>query len=135
MALTAILEFGNNDIKQYPKKYMVSKCHFVFNKDFNEFRPIGAARCERVELEVVVPGQDDLTLFEWYTSQNINSGRIVMDLSSDQASDHTPNHVLYFEDAKCFALSENYNIASVRRRILRLSISAELTTIEEVEFK
>ena len=31
MALTAVLEFGDNSIKRYSKQYMVSDCRFLLN--------------------------------------------------------------------------------------------------------
>ena len=57
MALTAVLEFGDNSIKRYSKQYLVSDCRFLFQRPNNGFSPEGAARCERVEVTVVAPGR------------------------------------------------------------------------------
>ena len=43
--------------------------------------------------------------------------------------------VIYFEDAKCFSLSENYDINSSRRRNLTLAIEAESITVDDVLFQ
>ena len=78
MALIAALEFGDNNIGRYSKSYLVSDCRFVFTRPYNSYRPEGMARCERLELDVVAPGKNDLNLFEWYDSQGVQSGRIVI---------------------------------------------------------
>ena len=103
MALIAALEFGDNNIGRYSKSYLVSDCRFVFNRPYNSYRPEGMARCERLELEVIAPGKNDLNLF--------------------------------FEDAKCFSLSENYDINTSRRRTLKLAIEAETITVDDVVFQ
>ena len=63
MALTATLEFGDNNIGRYPKRYLVSDYHLVFDRSFNTFAPEATARCERLEVVVVAPGRNDLSLF------------------------------------------------------------------------
>ena len=62
MALIAALEFGDNNIGRYSKSYLVSDCRFVFTRPYNSYRPEGMARCERLELDVVAPGKNDLNL-------------------------------------------------------------------------
>ena len=80
MALIAALEFGDNNIGRYSKSYLVSDCRFVFNRPYNSYRPEGMARCERLELEVIAPGKNDLNLFDWYDKQGVQSGRIVISM-------------------------------------------------------
>ena len=75
MALIAALEFGDNNIGRYSKSYLVSDCRFVFDRPYNSYRPEGMARCERLELEVIAPGKNDLNLFDWYDKQGVQSGR------------------------------------------------------------
>ena len=41
MALTAVLEFGDNNIKRYSKHFMVADCRFVFDWSYNDFCPKG----------------------------------------------------------------------------------------------
>ena len=125
MALLAALEFGDNNIGRYSKSYLVSDCRFVFHRPYNSYRPEGMARCDRLELEVIAPGKNDLNLFDWYDKQGVQSGRIVISLAAE----------VYFEDAKCFSLSENYDINTSRRRTLKLAIEAETITVDDVVFQ
>ncbi len=134
MALIAVLEFGDNNIKRYSKQYLVADCNLVCERSYNEFRPDSLARCEKVDVCVVAPGKDDLNLFEWYSSQGEQSGRIVISLSTTGRQDTIDEQVIYFEDAKCFSLSEYYDIESSKRRVLKLSIMAEVIKVDDVEF-
>ena len=132
MALTAVLEFGDNSIKRYSKQYMVSDCRLLFARPFNGFSPEGAARCERVEVTVVAPGKDDLGLIEWFSTQGVQNGRIVISLTNDPKGNDSDTQILYFEEAKCFSLSEFYDINVSRRRLMKLAISAETMEIDGV---
>ena len=82
MALTAVLEFGDNNIRRYSKQFMVADCRFVFDRSYNDFCPEGDTRCERMELFVVAPGKEDLTLFEWFADQSVLDGRITISLGA-----------------------------------------------------
>ena len=66
MALTARLQFGDNSTKTYPKEFLVENCRCHFSRHYDLAYPDTDARCERVELTVVAPGKDDLTLYDWY---------------------------------------------------------------------
>lgn len=134
MALTATLEFGDNNIKRYSKKYLVSDCRFVFSKPYNEFRPNGNTRCECLEVVVVAPGKDDLNLFEWFSTQGVQNGRIVISLSTNDQNEPEDSHTIHFDDAQCFSLSETYDIDKQRRRLLTLGIIAESIVIDEAFF-
>ena len=132
MALTAVLEFGDNSIKRYSKQYLVSDCRLLFARPFNGFSPEGAARCERVEVTVVAPGKDDLGLVEWFSTQGVQNGRIIISLTNEVKADDADAQILYFEGAKCFSLSEFYDINVSRRRLLKLAIGAETLEIDGV---
>ena len=67
MALTAVLEFGDNSIKRYSKQYLVSDCRLLFDRPFNSFSPEGATRCERVEVTVVASGRRTDPARRYYT--------------------------------------------------------------------
>jgi hypothetical protein len=134
MALIAAIEFGDNDIKRYSKQYLVSDCQFAFSKKFNEFRPEGLAHCEKAEVVVVAPGKNDLTLFDWYSSGGVQSGRILISLSTESKTDTDDAQVIYFEDARCISFSERYDIDSSRRRLLHIGIKAEKMTVDNVVF-
>ena len=130
MALTAVLEFGDNNIKRYSKQYLVSDCRFLFQRPNNGYSPEGSVRCERIEVTVVAPGKEDLGLVEWFSTQDVQNGRIVISLSNDLKDNDSDTQILYFEEAKCFSLSEYYDINVSRRRILKLAISAETMEID-----
>jgi hypothetical protein len=134
MALTAVLEFGDNDIRRYSKQFMVADCRFVFDRSYNDFCPEGDTRCDRMELFVVAPGKEDLTLFEWFADQSVLDGRVTISLgaTSDNSLD---SQEIVFEEAVCFALSEMYDINSSMRRLLKLSILANKICIDDVCFE
>ena len=135
MALSAVLEFGDNNIKRYSKRYLVSDCRFVVSKSYSESRPNGLPRCERIEVVVVAPGKNDLNLVEWFSSQGVQNGRIVIGLASNSKNAPDDTHVLYFDDAQCFSFSENYDIDSQRRRLLTLGIIAERIVVDDIQYK
>ena len=135
MALLAALEFGDNNIGRYSKSYLVSDCRFVFKRPFNSYRPEGIARCERLELDVIARGKNDLNLFDWYDKQGVQSGRIVISLAAEAKLDEKDAQVILFENAKCFSLSESYDINSSRRRNLKLALEAETITVDNIIFQ
>ena len=134
MALTAVLEFGDNSIKRYSKQFLVADCRFVFDRPYNDFCPEGHTRCERMELFVVAPGKEDLTLFEWFANQSVLDGRVVISLGASNDSSIDSQEIV-FEEAVCFALSETYDINSSMRRLLKLSILANKICIDDVCFE
>ena len=134
MALTAVLEFGDNNIRRYSKQFMVADCRFVFDRSYNDFCPEGDTRCDRMELFVVAPGKEDLTLFEWFANQSVLDGRVVISLGAANDSSLDSQEIV-FEEAVCFALSEMYDIESSKRRLLKLSILANKICIDDVCFE
>lgn len=134
MALTAVLEFGDNNIRRYAKQFMVADCRFVFDRSYNDFCPEGDTRCERMELFVVAPGKEDLMLFEWFANQSVLDGRVVISLGAANDSSLDSQEIV-FEEAVCFALSEMYDINSSMRRLLKLSILANKICIDDVCFE
>jgi len=135
MALTTTLEFGDNTIQRYSRSYMVADCRCVYDRPYNEFRPTGAAHCDRVELTVVAPGKDDHNLYDWYDSQAMQSGRISISMSTALGSSADATQEIYFENAVCFSLSELYDIDSSYRRLIKLCIESEEIKIGDVTFK
>ena len=134
MALTAVIEFGDNSIKRYSKRYLVSDCHFVFDRQYNSYSPEETARCERIELVVVAPGREDLGVFNWFARQEVKEGHIIITLTGDTLSTDSENQEILFEDAKCFSLSEMYDINSSSRRLLKLAITAGKIEIDGISF-
>ena len=135
MALTAVLEFGDNSIRRYTKQYLLSDCRFVFDRPYNAFSPERPAHCERIEVVVIAPGKSDLGLFQWFSEQENREGRIAISLISDVAQNETEPQVVYFENARCLSLSEMYDIDNSSRRLIKLAIVADSIEIEDVEFK
>ena len=134
MALTARLQFGDNDSKNYSAEYFVADCHCHFMRHHNHFHPDADARCERVEVIVVAPGKENLNLFDWYISGNPLSGRLLFDLSSMHGGEFTSAKELLFEDAYCFSLAEDYHVDTSNRRCLKLSFMAEKMIVNDVEY-
>jgi hypothetical protein len=135
MALTTVLQFGDNSLGRYSKEYLVVSCRSTFSRSYNHLRPEGKPRLERVELTVEVPGKEDLGLYDWYMSQDSQDGRIVFNLSPTTAQDVGQQKALMFENAQCLSLTENYEIGSQYRRQLTLAFEADTITVDDVEFK
>ena len=134
MALTAVLEIGDNGIKRYQKQYMLSDFRIVFNRSYNVL-PTSMARCERIEMVIVVPGRKDLEMFAWFLHGDSIDGRIVIGLTDEVNDNDAKMQVLYFEGAKFFSMSEHYDIDSSHRRLLKLSMVSESLQLENVKFK
>ncbi len=135
MALSAKLQFGNNQIGLYSKTYDVVECKCHFNRHHNFNRPDANAVCDRMELTVVAPGREDLNLYEWYIDQTSQSGKITFDLVTASGNGSQATKVIKFEDATCFSIAENYDIGKHCRRQLILEIIAEKISVENVEFE
>ena len=113
---------------------MVPDCHLVSGPSFNTVAAAGTARCERLEVVVVAPGRNDLSLFEWFTTQGAQDGRIVIGNDSDSGKTDDDTQIIHFEDGRCFALSESYDIDNQRRRLLKLAIIAEQLDIDGINY-
>ena len=134
MALLAHLQFGDNHAERYNADYLLVDCRCSFRRSHNDLRPDGAAQCDSVEVDVVAPGKDDMTLREWFISGDEMSGRIVFDLSSTASGDANPTKILLFENARLFGLEESYNKDTRFRRLLKLTFEADSVTMEDIDF-
>ena len=125
---------GNNGQVSYvtPKFPIIDyKCHLT--RSHNETRPDGLAWCDRIELDVEAPGKSDLRLYEWYISRSLMSGHLVF--KDDPENDDAPDRKeILFHDALCYGISEKYDIGDNARRILHLSIVADVTTFIDVTY-
>ncbi|MDO4757460.1 MAG: type VI secretion system tube protein TssD [Parabacteroides sp.] len=133
MSLFATLEIGDNHVGIYNKQYQVVHCQYKFARGYNYRKPDTVTRNKSIEITVVAPGKEDLSLYDWYISKSVLSGRIVFDMSGQLHSDGQPK-ILQFENAHCFSLSESYHIDKPRRRIIRLEITAEESIVDSVPF-
>lgn len=134
MSLFATLEIGDNHVGVYNKQYRVVRCQYKFARDYNFRKPDTVSRNKSIEITVIAPGKEDLTLYDWYISKAVLSGRIVFDLSGQAIFDDRPK-IVQFENATCFSLSESYHIDLESRRLIQLEISAEETVIDSIIFK
>jgi hypothetical protein len=134
MALAAHIQFGDNKSGRYNNDYLLVNCHCSFRRSHNDLRPDGAACCDSVEVEMVAPSRDDMTLHNWFMDRDERSGRIVFDLTSSAADNAQPTRVLLFEEARCFSLEEHYDKDTRFRRLLKLAFEAESITMENVDF-
>lgn len=133
MALTAKLQFGDNANQQYPQEYLVADCRCHFRRGYNHAQPQSDARCDQVDLTVVAPKKENLSLFDWFISNGVQSGRIVLDAVS--ANNNTgDSKVIYFEDAYCYSLAEDNDIDKAEQRMLKISFVADKITISGIEF-
>lgn len=134
MALVAHLEFGDNKAGRYSAGYLLVDCRCSFRRSYNDLRPDSVAQCDSVEVHVVAPGNDDMTLHDWFMNGDERSGRIVFDLSSTASDDANPTKILLFEDARCFVLEESYSKNTRFRRLLKLAFEADSITMEDIDF-
>lgn len=134
MSLSARLQFGDNAFKRYSHEYLVTdfKCHVT--RRHNQARPDGNPKCDNLELTVVVPGRDDLNLYEWYVNRSFMNGRILIELSTPSGNQASQTKEVLFENGVCYAISEDYHIDQDRRRTLRLNIAVEGITMDAVKF-
>ena len=135
MALSANLKFGNNQIGLYSRTYDVVECKCHFNRHHNFNLPDANAVCDKMELTVVAPGKEDLNLYEWYIDGTKQSGILTFDLTSTSKNGSQATKVIWFEDATCFSIAENYDIGKQHRRQLTLEIVAAKITVENVDFE
>ena len=83
---------------------------------------------------MVVPGREDLNLYEWYADRSAQSGRILIELSTPSQNQDSEWKEVLFEDGICFSMAEEYHIDRNRRRELRLSIAVGDLTIDNISF-
>lgn len=136
MALSAKLQFGNNDIERYDKEYLVVnvRCHFA--REYDSVHPVSTARCESITLTIVAPDKEDMGLFEWYLYFHIQTGRIIFELQDGKGGNEVSyTKAILFENAQCMSLKEVYDIKHRNRRLLQLSFEADVITINNEEFK
>ena len=134
MSLSATLQIGDNHMENYNKEYKVVRCQYKCARGYNFRQPDTVARNKTIEITVIAPGKEDLSLYDWYIDRTLLSGRIVFDLSGQAMFDERPK-IVQFEDAACFSLSESYHIDDDSQRLIRIEIAAEETGVDSIPFK
>jgi len=136
MALQAKLQFGDNYAGIYSREYLLTDYHCHFKRESEHNGPTTKPICDHITLTIVAPGRDDLSLFEWYINGDVLNGCIVFDVSVGvRKNDTIDQRVIVFEEARCFSLTEHYQIDDLRRRELILEIDAESVTINDLTFE
>lgn len=135
MALSKLLQFGENWNRKYNKTYLLYdyKCHSL--REHNEYRPSSNKTCDRLDLTVVAPGREDMDLYDWFVKGDTYSGRIIIELPPTSQQGIAETKEILFEGASCFALEEDYHANKQRLRVLKLSLVADEISIENVKFK
>ena len=134
MSLSATLQIGDNHMENYNKEYKVVRCQYKCAWGYNFRLPDTEARNKTIEITVVAPSKEDLSLYDWYIDRTLLSGRIVFDLSGQAMFDERPK-IVQFEDAACFSLSESYHIDNDSQRLIHIEIAAEETVVDSIPFK
>lgn len=134
MSLSATLQIGDNSLQNYSKEYKVVRSQYRFARGYNFRLPDTLARNKIIEITIVAPGKEDLSLYDWYIHRTLLSGRIVFDLSGQTMFDERPK-IIQFEDASCFSISESYHIDNESQRLIKIEITAETTVVDSISFK
>lgn len=135
MAISAKLQFGDNDCGQYASEYPVLgyECHF--SRHYEASTPDSDPRCNRMSIVVVTPGKDNLELLQWFVNRSYMTGRIILDVSEMvESAGEDITREIKFEDARCYAIEEDYDNTVNRLRVLKLDIMAENVEIDSVKF-
>lgn len=135
MKVQAKLEIGNNYAKMFSRNYNVVNLFCHYSRQANSTRPDTDARCECIDITLVAPTMDDLSLYSWYISGESLCGRVKFDLNGELGAIISDEGDLVFEDAYCFAIEEDYDIDRPMRRTVKLSIVAEKLTFEGATFE
>ena len=134
MALIATLEFGDNEIRRYSRKYLLADFNCRIVRHHNEARPDDSPRCEHMELTVVVPGRTDLNLYEWYVDRTSMNGRVLVSIQNSAPNQDAQVKSIYFENAVCYSIAEEYHIDESKRRTLKLQVMAEAVMVDDIHF-
>jgi hypothetical protein len=134
MTLSAILKIGDNAIGNYEKEYHVVSCRYKVSCGYNYRLPDTEAKNNSIEMTLVSPGKEDLTIYDWYIKRMLLSGKIELEFSTQTQSQEGKKTVT-FENASCFSMSESYDINERSLRLIKLELVAEKTTIDAIEFQ
>ena len=99
MEVQAKLQIGDNGSHIYSKQYNVVNLTCHYKRLTSSSRPNTDALCENIDLTLVAPDMEDLSLYDWYISGDPLNGRVALDLSDGKASADVSNSDLYFEEA------------------------------------
>ena len=102
---------------------------------YGTYRPESAPGFDRLEVTLIAPGKEDLSLYEWYFNNTMRNGRLRFDLLDVRMrGDDEAQRIYEFESAQCYALSERYDLHDRSQRLLTLKLTAKLFTVDQVAF-
>ena len=131
MSLSAILKLGDNTTKQYDKTYNVVRCQYKCSCGYNYRLPDTDVKNNSIEITLVSPAKEDLSLYDWYIKRMLLSGCLEFVFPARREVIKT----VTFENASCFSISESYDINGKSLRLIKLEIVTEKTIIDGVEFQ
>lgn len=134
MTLSAILKIGDNTTKNYDQIYNVVSCQYKISCGYNYRLPDTEAKNNSIEITLVSPGKEDLTIYDWYIKRMLLSGEIELEFST-QTQSQEGKKIVAFENASCFSMSESYDINDKSLRLIKLELVAEKTTVDAIEFQ
>lgn len=132
MALSAKLFLGKCD--PFEHQFDVVDLSFHFSRQRNAMRPDSKARCESISFQLVSPRKDNLVLYDWYVSNILWSGLLSIELPPDHISEAGFIRNLSFSDARCFKLTENYDVMRLEQTMLTLHIFPASVIVDGEEF-
>jgi hypothetical protein len=121
-------------LKDVSDDYKVADFHLHLSRNYNQFNPESAPTCESIEMTVVAPTTDDYTIYQWYNDDSLLSGKLMYELPVSLNHTYSEIRTIEFQDARCFAFKESYDIDQASRRLLTIRIVPEKVTMEGVYF-
>ena len=109
---------------------MVS-CQYKCSCGYNYRLPDTDVKNNSIEITLVSPGKEDLSLYDWYIKRMLLSGCLEFVFPAHREVIKT----VTFENASCFSISESYDINGKSLRLIKLEIVTEKTIIDGVEFQ
>lgn len=140
MAYTVVLKI--NEESGIASEYQVKKLHCRYERTSNAIVPTSTPRCMGIELTVDSPRKDDLLLTDWYISNRMLSGKVVVcDVGiytdsfsgAQRVKSDEMRSIVEFENATCYYFSETYSLDQNRQ--ITLHFDAENVITNEIEFK
>ncbi len=134
MSLSASLKIGDNASGNYDKTFQVVNCSYKFSCGYNYRLPDADAKNDSIEITLLSPEKEDLTLYDWYIKRMLLSGCLKLEFPT-KSSSQKGEKTVFFENASCFSIGEWYDINGKSRKLIKLEIVSEKTIVDTVEFK
>ena len=135
MSLLAKLYIGDNSLSSCPREYKVVDFQLLSGRKSNEYCADSEAFNDRLRVALIAPDKTNLELYEWYVTQSLISGKLVIDLSNQSAKYEQTERTIKFESGQCFSLAEKYDINSKNRHLLILEIVLHQMSVDDVIFR